>query len=712
MNDLILGKLYLKNFYGIYGVKEYDLSDLQGLIGFIGENGTNKSNTLLALPFIFYGELPEEKLRNFINTTALTENPETCLCEASLSFSVRGTSYFCSRIIKADESMTSKLEIDGKLLSRKRGEVDSKILDILGMPLDIAQLTIFSEQGKVAKFFDLENPEKKQFLDKVINVNYKSHLAVLTKRVSFFEKRQARILSAHGIFTTQKRDIATAIVSHRAKIKTLNDDINKFDESRLNQLLLELESYSKFEKVKLDLAAAEQQLASITQILSETDNRASKAKSDLVTALKQVEDLKFTFKDIAKVAKPNPFDATQMDEKDRLLTEISKQISGLNLRIQSTQVQIKAHEASLQLLSESLISNVCYVCKKPGIDMAEFTKNQVELQNLKKVDESGLQDLNISLIDLNKKSDAHGSELASMKVEKKKYDDSLALFNENSSQRKTYAASLKGYLRNRKILAKTHAKAHTDHLAAIGESNQKHQEHSPTITQLTSNIQAYKNALEASPIKYEDLVKEVADLKQHKIDHDKLVIELTKHETILNKDLTTEVELTNKIEKITRIKDKIQTKLQDFPLLKKHIETNFVLYVQNSLTRINNLTNQILKEIASSIEIKLMLEETAKSSSVVCHYFKDQLEVPKISGGQKVVLGICFRIALWKYLSITNPGSLSFMILDEVLVQLNADSATAAFNQIKALKKYFRYIFMTSHTDHIWNVDHSFKFGK
>ena len=44
-------------------------------------------------------------------------------------------------------------------------------------------------------------------------------------------------------------------------------------------------------------------------------------------------------------------------------------------------------------------------------------------------------------------------------------------------------------------------------------------------------------------------------------------------------------------------------------------------------------------------------------------------------------------------------------ILDEVFGSLDPKNSAYVFNQILKLKKYFKYVIITSHTDHVWNTD-------
>jgi ABC-type multidrug transport system ATPase subunit len=66
---------------------------------------------------------------------------------------------------------------------------------------------------------------------------------------------------------------------------------------------------------------------------------------------------------------------------------------------------------------------------------------------------------------------------------------------------------------------------------------------------------------------------------------------------------------------------------------------------------------------------------------------------------------------VWRFISNKKKSPVSFLILDEVFGELSPSNAQILYNHISGLKKYFSYIFITSHTDHVWQSDYTLSVG-
>jgi DNA repair exonuclease SbcCD ATPase subunit/DNA repair exonuclease SbcCD nuclease subunit len=124
--------------------------------------------------------------------------------------------------------------------------------------------------------------------------------------------------------------------------------------------------------------------------------------------------------------------------------------------------------------------------------------------------------------------------------------------------------------------------------------------------------------------------------------------------------------------------------------------------ISKKLTLINKLVNQILSQ---AVSFKFSIEENEEEKSLkvfIIDTDKGKRPIELASGGEKTLIALSFRAALWKVCLLPK---MPILILDESLVFLDAERYDSAIKLIKyLLTDYFDKIFIVTHNEEIKRV--------
>lgn len=700
-----------ENYCG-FRKKLIDLRDIKGTIALLGENGSGKSTFLDTFALVYYGKTNGKvTLGDLVNTDAKEENPNAKAKVSILSSSPEGILYRVTRIISSKGTMETKFHINDELYSKKKGEVQEEILNLLRVPFPVLELTAYAVQKKVANFYSLSNAEKKKFFDVVLDIGFEQKIEKIKKYSTLFEKMlfkkdyQRKVLKDYLDEQTNKKSFLEKEITDLSKEK-IQKKLKDLQEE-YNTLEAKSKDFELIDNLKKEIINLEDQINYSSNKLknySESREKVLNLKESLKNAN---QELNLVIKETSPTKKENV--TSKITIAESFFSEKNHQLEIIENNIQSFQdkiVSLNEQLAGLIQKKESFSDDsICPTC---GQTVKDAHADKVHLQK-NKINE----------------------EISLLNEDKKKQEENLSAKNAE-----------KIYLSNLIEKAEEKYKTLKTLLEEYNKSNEERRNRSSKVKILRKKISGYKTSLSnISSIEILDkdidvtkqninsLEKQLTPLKEklisfgeNSVDYDKL---LTEKETEINsekdkldqynknvsiiEDINKELVEKNKLflkkeELVARLKERLD-KIQKF---KEDLNKSFGEYSLSASKSIFAIQNSILTEIHSGLNVKPLVEVKKNIVDYDFEFYKNNTKVPfgLISGGQETILGCALRSALWKFISITNPNPISFLILDEVFEGLSPVNSGLMFNYLSSLNKYFDYVFITSHSDHIFNTQH------
>lgn len=701
-------KLYLNNYGPLYGEHTFDLSDKSGVISVIGDNGAGKSTFLGAIPFCLYGEGKHDVLADLINTKALAESPDTS-CEAALTFQSEAGVFVVARTINSRGKMTSRLSLDNGLLTRKSEEVDAKVLEIFNYTFKDLDYTLYCSQKNAAKFFNLKkNSEKKEFMYEMFNIESDEILEGIKQKTAKLEKVKDKIQSKYSLVSSLIKGKQDELTSIKGTTLSADDIKSKIDSLSLNKVSLvssldskkltissHADNLVKLAGISSDISKTKTALESKTTELSQTKESMAKMESKIVLLRTQLGELKDCQKvkfDSGKMSIAETFISdlkTKISSNETLITSKSNSVTSLDMAIQELKLQAAAY-------SKSIESNECPVCKSKGVG-ADHIKSELSKINSLILSKQSELDSTSASVNTIKESVAKDKTILEKANEK---------YNTLVTQKKEYESALGVRKSKSKVIKDTRSNAAKikkeklmiENISGVISS------HKDKIAQLESSaagihIPENLNTIKAEVLKIESDIKSIdSDMEKYASDLESIAYNKAK-----SIDLEKEIKSYElKKERYVSLNSAIDEKIKWVKKFRQICMTTFNDYINISISSIVNITNQFLNEMNSGLEMSISVEKDFN-----CNIYKDGHQVPfsLISGGLEILLGICFRLGVWRFIANKNKSNIPFLILDEVFGELSPAKAQILYSQVTGLKKYFDYIFITSHTDHVWQSD-------
>lgn len=720
MTPIKLIKAVYENFYGYYGVKEIDLSDISNTIGVSGRNGGGKSTFLESFLFIFYGVKKYGTLLDAYNERALNE--EDSKCSVSFYFSWEGIIYRIYREISKKGAMTTRLYINDELFSKKREENETKIQEILKVPFSLLPLTIFSKQREPHYFFTLDNPDKKKFFESFLQSNLQAYLAKIKKRNDRYSKKlsaiDAVVKSKKTRVSTLEEYLLTNIYVDYTEQITQTTDKKTGYEISLDGLLKNLEGVKEKLQVtrenklvlesltgKLDSCVkAETAVASAKELFTAGRKGYHDGVKEQIRLLGEAKAVFAACPTKENYSAADSFMKNLRSEIDTLQEEIRKAESTLSTNAISKSKLVD----KISLLTRTRDEAECPVCKSKGYNTdgirAEIITLEADLGKLVAISE----EITAVVIEktglLTKKKDTAAKGQIKFDGLKVEYDKGVELSKEITK----IAQKIKDQLRNYKqsYSAVRMKKADYDKIRQTLDVAQVTAQISELTEKVKEDVSGEYSRIGTMIDLERERVKQCTDALQ---DYQNKMMTSWKVKTLreeYEKELT---EIQTYLKSGVRVSDKVRDKIKNLEELVFVVNKSFGEYVKKSVANIFAIQNTMLEELNSGIRIIPQITVSDSRFDFGFTYYINGVKVPGISGGQETLLGISFRTALWKFLCVLIPNPISFCFLDEIFEGLDQDNASMLLNYIKSLNKYFDYIFITSHTEHVLNTEKNIK---
>ena len=331
---MIINSLVLENFKS-YSKMKLDFNN--GISIIMGQNGAGKSTILESISFALFKQHSGRNLQH------LVRSGQTKM-KVQLDFVVNGRTY---RVLRERGKSTSKAELrikEGEAfhsLATGDKQVSYEIQNLMEMDGDLFLNAVYVRQGEIADLIDKTQSEKKQLIGKLLGIEslekaWKNMLPLIKDYESQKERCKGRIEGMGEL----KKDLETEI-----KKKTLLDENIKTIQSKIREIILELETIKK-DKEEMDSRKIRfKELESLIKFKRESLVKAHKSEKELLDELKGIEEKEARIKEIEPEL-PKMNDLKSLKESISILED-------LNIKIKEIKSRINDINKFQQILSEN-----------------------------------------------------------------------------------------------------------------------------------------------------------------------------------------------------------------------------------------------------------------------------------------------------------------------------------------------------------------------
>jgi DNA repair exonuclease SbcCD ATPase subunit len=382
-------KIIIKNFRSI-GKKEFTYEFQEGITTVKGKNGQGKSTFLEAIFFVFTGKSYKGSKKASLVNDIIKKNTEV-----EIYLTKNSKKYIIKRTISPDDV---SLLIDGEdqhFTDKK--DFQNKIENIFGINERILKQIIFLSQKYFVPYFSLTPSEKRDFRDRIFNLDIiknmeqliKEDIIILKSEISQlevecekkkFEIEQLKNNNEKNI--NEKREkislLNQNIVSYAKELKIIKNELNNlsFDKDKIKQLQNDIKEKEK----NLNLFETNKQIATNR---NETINKTIEKNKKLQD---KKENLENELKEITKLyVSPDKFDVT---EKDIELKKLLDNMTEFYQKIQINEIKEKELNEKIDFYNKNDICSQCGTKLTPETKKEHIDEIQSQIDKVIKETES------------------------------------------------------------------------------------------------------------------------------------------------------------------------------------------------------------------------------------------------------------------------------------------------------------------------------------
>lgn len=632
-------RLEFSNMFS-YGEKNIlEFTTLSNLVGIFSKNASGKSSLMNILLFTIF-----DKCINTSTSKKVMNNSKDTMY-SKLDFEVGGKHYVIERIGKRTKTSVkvdvefyrydgdSKINLNGS----KRSETNKNIRNLMG-EFEEFLMTCLSPQNNDINFIDMKQSQRKDTLSKFLDINFYDELHTIAKD----ESKELSTIIKH----LSKRDFSSEIEEVKEELNHLkmvgSGKKTEYDLEKTNQEEL-VEQIKQLENQKKNIKDFKYNLTQLTQ---KKEDLNDKLKSiGLEKLLEKKSELEHSLADINDV---------DVESITQLKGEISKS-NELQNKLSSLKKDLMQIESHIDSLEKHEYDPECEYCvKNEFVVKANKSKDKKpyvieEIENIKK---------QLDKINVDEKKEKLNKIEREYTLQNKVNKELLQLNEEINKKQKTIneiedalslvQSEIDDYIENQEYI---------DYNKKLDEKikplNEKQKISKSLLSSLEREIMEIK-----SDIKYNEKKKE--DIKDAFVEFEEKEKKFEKYEVYMNMTHRDSIPLT------------ILT--DSLPL----IETNI---------------NNILQDIAG---FSVDLELDGDNIEFYINYGEDRWDVELISGMEKFVISLVFKIALTQ---ISNLPKSNFLFIDEGFGVLDIDKFDSVINFLQDVKDMFDFVLVVSHID-------------
>lgn len=332
------------NNFRSYNHFKLNFNSMLGLVNVTGSyvekpvsNGSGKSSLFMAIPYAFYGQLPDGSKGDDVVKQDVGKD-----CWVSLGFIQYGHTYKIVRYRKDSEHKNKVLlyqdESDVTLSTNK--ETDNKILDIIGISLNTFLNSIFFSPEKVNSFISDTDKNRKEILEELTNTN-------IYKQAETLVKDDYKSLSSDTKVLQSQLDKLEVVRSYNESAEQSYNKAVEFWNNQCDSLKKSIAQYSKSEEPVYDL---ESMKIAYEQAKLELDGLPNVSYTE---ELDELKNAKYKFMDCKKQYE-------QVYEDSKRIYDQYNQVKNADSPICATcgsKLDDKHRKIELSNLTNSLISN-------------------------------------------------------------------------------------------------------------------------------------------------------------------------------------------------------------------------------------------------------------------------------------------------------------------------------------------------------------------
>ena len=653
---MIYNKLTLQGFYGYS--EETILDFPLGMTGVISEctynslksNGGGKSTLFIAIRYACFNKVPYDTLDEAINS-------DCSEMRVVFDFTISDVDYRIERGRKKGKAYVNFYKlVNGEEKpysdeSTASGDVQKDIETVLGMDYMMFTASVMLEQNAASKFLD--SGSATDYIDKVLQLDQrKDEITSLKKSVNALKKD---IKNYQDQLSAQKISLDELLKQNKSNtsLSDIEDNIKTLSQTK-NVLNNECE---ELQKVVSDYNASQ----SVRENIKSIENSLDIDSEELIKLEQMVEDERKTLS--ATSPRLEALNKNLVSYQDSVVN-LDKDITNLNQDKLRLDLEIKQYEDRKNNIQEG----VCDVCESK-VDMGHV------------ISKHGEYDLKISACKTKLKS--VDEKLVESSEKRFKYLDLI-------SDLKTSVDGL-----NKKVLGLENDIRLHDRI--ISDTSNR-------ISMNTEKLEELVNkAKDFSEVSLEDIQK---DLLSKREQINKLSDELTSFHAQKGRIEQWEwsVKQSNdNISNLTKKIDDINQEYLDKEILVEVLGDMYTEKFESSVASININTNNILQEILPSVYVDIEEDSSKKNRPLKIQFTYDgcKRSFKGLSGGEQMVVSIALRLGFSQVICDYASTAIQAIVLDEPFGPLDESSREEVKNMLSFLDRYFKQVFIISHTTDI-----------
>lgn len=639
--------IYLHNWMSHTDTK-VDFRDTK-LCVLLGDNGSGKSSVLEAITYALFGVARTTDSRGAGIDRVITDGQDVMWVR--VNWTMQGNKYSVQRK-RVRENMTFlDLEINGAAFEGKIAEVQDMIYQLIGIDVNIWNITMNALQERVS-ILSSKSTDRKKLLINLLDL----------EKFEDYEKRVAEEYSTEKrVYLTHERTYSDLLAQQEqlSRVDLLEQQAILQDKSTLiSSEIRQLEQLSEESRDKKDLIKQlETKLAELNQQVRQIQVELSREESSLTAIVKNLQSLQSVQSELDR--------RVEIEQTERKIKELTPQVELDELELEElkkTTTEQHAAVVKLETTLDQLLSKRAKLQENQDKSECDWCGNILN-------SESHLSLLQQVTQEENEKNEQRKSQMEvlrklSVQVEasKKKLKNSSESLNKNQNLLDKLQDSLDNYLRvtlpqmeylnNQKDKTELIVQEKKQDKQQLEEKRQKQQ-------QLVE--QAKQELTVNSDVQLQQLIRDKKQVEEDLYQNKKAQDELAEVDSKIKQQAK---QLKVSSERI-RILDK----------LKRSVGKNGIplKIVENTLPLLESRSSEVLEKLGSDLRLEFSTvkeNKDGKLSDTLDIWVLDSQNKRKLvelhSGGEKLRLDLSLRIACCELLGATkNSEQLQTLLLDE-----------------------------------------------
>lgn len=658
-----LDELTLKN-YKIH--RNLKLTFGTGVTGIVGDNGSGKSSVISAIKFLFTGETDEKEGKKACITLGETDG------WVSGKLTLNGKEAYIERHLSASKVI---LKYDG-VTYNKAAEVKDLWFKLLQIDASIFNNVIVAAQGDIPLLFSGEDSIREKVFQKIFlvppteklrSIIWDSYIKTcpperFEEDVSLLQSEEARVATARNRVLAEI-DQKTAQVINEAFLKCVIERI-AFLEKCQRDLLEKPRLENQLVTLRALLDCAEKDMAAEKEAIRDVDFESLKYSYEQMLAQKNLATHKQELEhELFRVETQAPDEAMTVAQR-QLVTKLEAETKVSYEALMQANFEVTKITAMVDKLNELEGQAFCPTC----LQVLEDSCNTLQHQK----DELEIAQRNVATANA-------------------KY----TLINKKTVRAKNDLSLMEGQL-HRVLNIKQQLARYDDvtyseeELALLGEAVAMVEKANATIGQHETSIQRLKGQIDVLVERTGNLATYDGDASiEEELGTMRAVIEENKHRA---EELETlRVEQAKLKHELQLLEQRVETSIANHKINEKRQAYLDKLQKAYDVLHVSKFPRKLIESYSEHVQVHLSTyldKFSIPYKAKIAEGFKIQMlndenqELPSISGGQEVIVGICLRLALHKMFAQSFP----IWIVDEGTTHLAEAKKKAYFRLVDDIR--------------------------